>query len=265
MPAGRSTFLLAFACSAAVFAAVTGAWQNKDFKDWTDKDAAAIMSDSPWAKQMPMPANGRPNVMVVEPGNNGAPPPSAALGNPSSTTTGVNMTSPAYPGSTGPADPNGTHTLSTTQSQSGVAPSAGAPVHQAPITVIWASATPVRLAMLKVRSGSNSPDETRVANAHKPGQNYVIIIHGLPEPEAGSDPKELANFATLRVKNKAPLTAHESGYWSGPGVYFFRFHKSSLPITAADGQVEFKMTMGQIEIKKKFELKDMQYQGQLAL
>ena len=265
MVSKRSLLPLICVSSGAIFAAVTGTWQNKDFKDWTDKDVQVVLTDSPWAKQMAMPASGRPNVMVIEPGSNGAPPPTGALGNPSSTTTGTNMTNPGYPGSAGPADPNGTHSLPTTQTPSGVMGAAGAPIHQGPITVIWASATPVRLAMLKLRSGGNLLDDGRIANASKPGQNYVVVIHGLPEPDTGSDPKELANHAMLSIRGKPALTAHESGYWSEPRVYFFRFHKASLPIATDDGQVEFKATVGQVEIKKRFDLKDMQYQGQLAL
>jgi len=48
-------------------------------------------------------------------------------------------------------------------------------------------------------------------------------------------------------------------------VYFFRFAKESLPISVADRQVEFKMALGKIEVKKKFELGEMQYKGRLAL
>jgi hypothetical protein len=57
----------------------TPAWQ-KSFNEWTDKDAQQIMMDSPWAKQMPMPAAARPSIAVLEPGANGAPPPTASLG-----------------------------------------------------------------------------------------------------------------------------------------------------------------------------------------
>lgn len=260
----QSGFLL-LAGGAALLAATTGAWQNKDFKDWTEKDAHAVVTDSPWAKEMPMPASGRPDVMVIEPGANGAPQPSATLGNQTNPTAGPNPTSGVYPAGT-PTDPTGGHTPAPiAQTPSGMATSVGAPEHHGPVRIVWASAVPVRLAVLKLRSGDGAPDETRVAKIQQPTQNYVLVVHGLPAPDADIDPTALAKSAFLALKTKPAVAAHESGYWAGPQVYFFRFTKASVPITASDLEVEFRMTLGKIELKKKFELKDMHYQGQLAL
>ncbi len=76
-------FLLIFALAGVLLAgAAASVWQNKDFKKWTEKDAQLIMTDSPWAKQMPMPASGRPGVVVLEPGQNSGAPATASLGNP---------------------------------------------------------------------------------------------------------------------------------------------------------------------------------------
>ncbi len=263
----RRSGLVVMAAGAALLGAATGVWQNKDFKEWTDKDAQSIMKDSPWAKQMPMPAAGRPGVTVIEPGANGGAPPSAALGNPSNTTTGTNMTTSAYPGSQGPADPNGTHTLPATQSPSGVSGPAGAPTPQAPLTIIWASAIPVRLAVLKLRSGNEIPTDTQVTNAQKERPNYVIAVVGLAAPDAGSDPRALASSAFLTVKGKPAEPANESNYRriGNSDVYFFHFTRASLPITVADQQVEFRMRIGQMQVKRRFELKEMQFQGKLAL
>ncbi len=264
----RGGFLLIFACSAVlVAAAVTRAWATKDFKDWTIADARDVMQNSPWVKHMPMPASGRPGVTVIEPGANGAPPPSASLGNPSNTTSGTNMTVAANPGSAGPADPNGLHNLPNNQTPSQVAPSAGAPTPQPALTIIWASAAPVRLAVLRLRSSGNAPTDTEVQNAMKQRPNYVVAVSGLPAPEGGSDPKALAADAFLVVRGKAPLQANDSNYRriGNSDVYFFHFPRTSLPITPADNEVEFKFRMGQMEVKKKFDLKQMQFDGQLAL
>ena len=258
---------LLIAATGLVLAEHNGAWNNREFKDWTDQDAESIMTDSPWAKQIPMPANGRPGMVVIEPGANNAPPPAASLGNPSNTTTGTNMTVAANAGSAGPADPSGIHNQPATPSPSMVAGNTGAPGPQSRLTIIWASAVPVRLAVLKLRSGKNPPEEAQIANAERQRPNYVIAVAGLPAPEGGSDPKALANTAFLTVRGKPSLVANDSSYRriGNSDVYFFHFSRASLPIAAGDQQVEFKMTMGNMEVKKKFELKDMQYQGQLAL
>ena len=57
----QSKWRVAFvaACGAMILAGATAAWQ-KDFGSWTEKDAHALVSNSPWAKQMAMPIAGRP-------------------------------------------------------------------------------------------------------------------------------------------------------------------------------------------------------------
>ena len=135
------------------------------------------------------------------------------------------------------------------------------------LTVIWASATPVRLAVLKLRSGANTPTGDQIAHASAERSHYVIAVVGLPPPEGGSDPKALAQNAYLNLKGRAPAQAIDSDYRriGNSDVYFFRFAKASLPISATDREVVFKMALGKIEVKKKFDLGEMQYQGQLAL
>jgi hypothetical protein len=242
----------------------TTGWQGKKFADWTIEDAQSVMTDSPWSKKIPMPAAGRPALTVIEPGSNGAPPPSASLGNPANTTTGVSMAAAGNPGSAGPAEGSG-RSLPTNSRQSGMAPSVGAPDQVAPLTVVWASATPVRLAIIRLRSGSNPPGETQIANARKANDFYVIAVSGLPEPDY--DPKTLANKASLAVKGRPQAKAAESSYRKigTSDVYFFRFRRDAFPITASDKEIEFKVWMGSVEVKRKFTLRDMQYEGNLAL
>lgn len=244
-----------------------GVWQNKAFQDWTDEDARSILTDSPWAKPVPMPVSGRPGIVVIEPGANGATPPTASLGNPANTTSGTNMTNSGNPGSQGPAETGGLHNLPSTPTPSAISGNTGAPAGQAGVTIIWASAIPIRLAVLKLRSGANTPTEDEIQRVKHERPNYVIAVVGLPAPEGGSDPKALANDAFLTIRGKAPLMANDSSYRriGNSDVYFFRFTRASLSISSTDEQVEFRMTMGRIELKRKFDLRGMQYQGQLTL
>ncbi len=259
-------FLLAAAVGMTAATVTIGPWATKDFADWTDKDARAVVTHSPWAKEMPMPINDRPAVMTIEPGSDVASSPSASLGNPANTTTGGNM-GVAAAGNPGPAEPQpGGTPLPTGATPSGMRASAGAPSPQPALTVIWASATPVRLAVLKLRS-KGAPSEVEVANAKKERDHYVIALIGLPAPQAGSDPKTLASGALLSVKGRPPLQAADSDYRriGKSDVYFFRFVRASLPIAVRDRQVEFQLKFGQMEIKTKFDPNEMEYRDQLAL
>lgn len=242
------------------------AWQ-KAFGAWTAKDAQQIMNDSPWAKEMPMPAAARPSIAVLDPGANGAPPPTAAMGNPSNTTAGTNMTVAGNAGSAGPADPNGLHNLPNAQTPSGVNSTAPAPEAGLSISIIWASATPVRLAVLKLQSGVNTPTSGEIERVSKPRDNYVIAVAGLAAPDQDTDLSALAAKSSLTVRGKPAAAAATCTYRKigNANVYFFRFPRTSLPITGDDRQVEFKAVFGQAEIRHRFDLKNMRYQGELAL
>jgi hypothetical protein len=244
-------------------AASTAGWQSKKFEEWTVQDAQSVMNDSPWSKKLPMPAGGRPAMTVVESGNNGAPG-TAALGDPANATTGLNTSSAGNAGPGGSGDSSG-RGLPTSSRPSAMAPSTGAPEHVPPLTIVWASAAPVRLAILKLRSGPNAPTEEQIANAHKANDFYVIAVSGLPLSDI--DPQKLWNKAFLSVKGKPQEKAAESSYRKigTSDVYFFRFRRDSFPIAASDKEVEFKVSVGSVEIKRKFPLHDMQFDGNLAL
>jgi hypothetical protein len=246
--------------------AATPVWQ-KDFTAWTDQDVRVLMTDSPWAKQMPLPVSGRPNVTYADPTANAGTPGMASLGNPANTTTPGNMSPSGNAANASPGEANNTGHVPTTHSPTGPIQPTAAPEQEPLVTVIWASATPIRLAVLKIRSGTSSPTDDQIASTKKPRPNYVIAVSGLPTPDSAADPKELAQHAVLSEKGKPPLRANESLYRQigNADVYFFHFTRSALPLTESDGEIEFRVTVGKIDIRKKFDLKAMHYQGQLAL
>ncbi len=256
-------------CSTALAAALAArtdsrAWQ-KPFTDWTAHDAQQIMTDSPWVKKVPMPAAARPGIAVIEPGANGAAPPSASLGNPSNSTSGTNMSNPGVGGTPGPADQNGQR-LPNSRTPSNVSENLPAPEPGAPISIIWASAAPVRLAVLKLQSGVNTPTSGEIDRVTKPRDNYVIAVAGLAPPDRDTDLNSLAQKASLGVRGKHTVAVTCTYRRIGnTDVYFFRFPRTNLPIADTDRQADFKAVFGQAEIKHRFDLKNMQYQGQLAL
>jgi hypothetical protein len=248
------------ACSGMILAGATVAWQ-KDFSSWTEKDAHALVNNSPWAKQMSMPIAGRPDQIVMEQPETGGAAPSASLGNSANTTANSNAgTADNRNEANGPRSTN-------TRSPSGVSPSPGAPEMQPVVTILWTSATPVRLALLKLRAGATAPTSEQIANAEKPREHYIIAVSGFPAPEAGSDPKSLASKAFLAVRGKPAMVSTDSDYRKigNSDVYFFRFPRNTVEIAPADQQVEFRLKMGKIDIKRKFDLAGMLYKGQLAL
>lgn len=251
-------------------AGVSGAWRTKKYADWTVADAHEVMTDSPWSKRKPMPAAGRPSVTVIESASagvvtSGAAGASASLGNGANGTSGPAMTAgpPAAP--TGTNEPGGGH--NTTIIPSGMGGPAPAPELHPPITIFWASAAPVRLAILKLRSGNVVPDEQERARVTAERKHYVVAVSGLPTPEGEGDARQLAAKAMLKTKAHSPVTAVEADRRriGDAYVYFFRFSRAALPLSAEDGTVEFRMKLGTMEVAQSFKLSEMQYEGRLAL
>lgn len=245
------------------------AWQKKKFSDWTTQDAQELMTDSPWAKQKALPAAGRPAMTVVEGAPTGmsssAPTgASASLGNPADGNAGPGMTAGSASVASGGEPSGGRHTAI---SPSGMHAQTGAPVIHPPITIFWASASPIRLAILKLRANGGQPSDEEVTRATAPRESYTVAVSGLPVPEGGVDAKALAKNASLKTKSHGSLTATESSYRriGDSDVYFFRFSRQALPLTTGENTVEFRMKLGTMEVNQAFALGQMEYDGRLAL
>ena len=81
-----------------------------------------------------------------------------------------------------------------------------------------------------------------------------------PDPTAG-----LKRGATLNVKGKAPQNADVVMAMNENKTVLFGFAKDALALSAADKEVEFGIKLGGMAAKAKFSLKDMMYNGELAL
>jgi hypothetical protein len=103
--------------------------------------------------------------------------------------------------------------------------------------------------------------------------HYVIGVKDLPIlVDAGPQRQSaeqlvdwLKNSATLRAKSKDPVQAGVVATSRGGSMVLFGFLKELLPLTEKDKEVVFALNTNQLALKAKFELKEMMYQGKLAL
>ncbi|MGC2661203.1 MAG: hypothetical protein WA324_24895 [Bryobacteraceae bacterium] len=249
--------LSALCAAAAVIVWAGPAWLTKDFKDWTQKDASAVLTESAWARVMPMPSSERPSQVIVD---NGA----LAPGSQSSSAIGPNMTNTSMTGANQGSE-GGNPSRTPAMTPAAMAQSTGAPATQPTVTVIWASALPVRLAELKLRTQGNPLTNAQIQAAMKPRERYVIVVVGLPPPDDLSQVNALAATSSLGTRGKTiPCSESDFRTIANHNLYIFRFPKTSI-FNLDDRDVEFRMTMGHMQIKRKFELRDMIYQGNLAL
>jgi hypothetical protein len=142
------------------------------------------------------------------------------------------------------------------------------------VTVQWASALPVRLAEAKLAGGAAD------VAAIKPLNQYVIAVIGFPKsgfeahqgPMGGSDePIDDASLADhLKVittlsfgqERLNPTKVELNQGRDGRAIFYFDKPESVNP---HEKDAEFRITGDHMELRKKFALKEMDYQGKLEL
>ena len=98
--------------------------------------------------------------------------------------------------------------------------------------------------------------------------HYVVTVSGLPARMArmAENPERLQQSAFLIRKKKPDLGAeHVQINPSEEAIDLHVLFPRTEAITLEDQNVEFKLALGQIEVKKKFKLKDMVFNGELSL
>ncbi len=263
-------------------------WDKKDFAKWTTKDAKKILTDSPWAKSVRLNMTKLAKEISEEqvaaneaygPGpritdsyaadNNGPQMSGGGAGQTGSMGQGrgTGQTGGAQQPSMGSVPPG------EMGQQQGQNPQAGEREEMGPrgasATLEWESATPMRLAELKITAGESRPSQADVAQAEKPTDVYVVALVGIPGKPQTEEEKEMATAATITPKNKQSIQAtdvQEQSLSNGTRALIFKFPKNKQ-ISLDDGTVEFHLVKGAlpIEVKQNFKLKDMLYKGKLAL
>lgn len=257
-----SVVVLSSLFTVASIAGSSSGWQKDDPSQWSSEDVYQILNSSPWSKSVTVTSVAR-GAQYGGPGNSG-----------NNGTWGEG--GPAGGGGMGGGGMGGGGMGRGGGGMGGMGRGRGSgypPSEQSTVTVQWQSALPVRLAEAK-KSGA-VPDPT----AMKPLNEYVIAVIGMPKAQLGSqgpasgsgdDPDDarladhLKVITVLSVRHERvnPTKVELNQGRDGRTVFHFQ---TSEPITIHDKDVEFRITADRMEIRKKFALKDMEYQGKLQL
>lgn len=236
----------------AVFSIVAAEpWSHKDPAKWTEKDIQRVLSDSPWAQQT-----------------------SAVFSLAAEDPTSAPVAPPPPPG------PGGAPNAGAVRWDGAVGRSRG-PDPTLSVLVRWDSALPVREALS--RSGKDNQAGNSAGRART---DYIISIVGLvpagryqsvgrTERKSRSDdmidarnPEEmlegLMSSSQLMPKGKAAISPDDAKLDGSTGTLYVFFPRTE-PIDAGDKEVAFRTRFGALTIQKRFRLKDMNYQGKLAL
>ena len=278
-----STLLSLLGFTGLLVFAATDFWRDKPYSQWTDDEVSKMLSNSPWAQSQKATVQGGQQGMGRRGGGMGR---RGGLGMPGGGYPGGGYPGGGYPGGGYPGGgyPGGGGGY---PGGGGGYPRGGS-MPQVIATIRWQSALPVREALLR-QSGVTKTDESNAASLTAPVTGYVIAVIGLPErlPSQGrgrygttddSDSRDRSSDADrdaaqldrlksttyLNRKDRPSLFAEKVERDKDGTTLLFTFPRTA-PISLDDKEVEFVTRYGPMEIKHKFKLKDMVYQGRLEL
>jgi len=243
----RRDFTVAIAGASLFFAgrrtvwAASDFWNKKDKAEWSGEEVHSLTTKSPWAKDARVEFR-----RGLRPNFDGTPGGLAMPNDPSRSVPGsqdgVRMNVPM--GRDGVGAPEGPRS-----GGAGVVP-----LESTAVTVRWESAQPVLDAMKIAASGDFA-------------EHYVIGVAGLTALAAqrAITLEHLRMSASLQAKGKSPAQPGMTRYGKDKSVILFGFSKEFLTLTVTDRNVDFLIDTGDIQIRARFEPKDMLYHGQLAV
>jgi hypothetical protein len=226
-------------------------WEKKKFTEWNDKEVRRMLQDSPWAHEV--------NVVLM--GLSGFGPEAGGAG---------------APGRGGGAGGGGVGEGGGGRGGRGRGAGSG-PMGESelarptlPLLVQWASALPVKQAMVRSSiSSEQAMDENARQFLDREETHYVIAVVGIPARMAQLSEGTERFVETSRIergKNREPLAPERvEGRPQQNSVTLYFFFPRTNPITPEDKDVQFVFKLENLEVKRKFKLQDMMYEGKLAL
>ena len=134
------------------------------------------------------------------------------------------------------------------------------------LIIRWMSAAPMKAAMGNLL-GSRASKKQGGAMGDIDG--YVLIVKGVPLSVmqlSGETRASLERSAELRIPGRDPLKVTRIGFARDGAAAEIRFlFPKASNLTIADKSAEFRFELGRANIKQKFDLDKMVYQGELAL
>jgi hypothetical protein len=199
-------------------------WQTKPFTEWSDKDAAKMTSNSPWAKEF-----------------------------------SVEMTGMAAGGGGGGKKGGGTRDGGQTGADAG-----GAPSVTLTIRWVSALPVKQALVRLNFKGDAANSDQVKKSlDMVEPDYVIVVsgLNRGMVRGDADELKQAMIAATELAIKGKEPIKAKDFRIvGQGRVDAVFAFPKTS-PITEDDKEVEFQSKVGTISIRERFRLKDMMFNG----
>ncbi len=249
------------------------AWQGKDPSEWTQKEIEKVLKHSPWAKEVTAEAGGSMMTGMPSGGGRGGRRGGGGMGGGMGDSGGMPGADSSAGMGGGPMGGGGGRGMG--------GGDMGAQMPSRPqvrALVRWETATPVRKAAKKdlpkdvaehyvvSLSLPHMPGLSGEGEG-RPGRQGSGAPEGDPEARRKAMLQRAGAATELERKGKDPIHPEHilSGHDQNETVLFFLFPRDKQPIQLEDKEVTFVSRVGPMEVKAKFNLKDMVYDGKLEL
>ncbi len=240
MRASLSGLLAALVLSATLLQA-GDFWAKTKFPDWTDKEVRDLLADSPWSRPVlvsmgTMAGGGIPPMPAEQKAQGGCIPCEASGGG------RVSMGPVRMPELAGPVT----------------------------LRVSWHSALPVKQALARIRFGEEVWSAAAAEMLSRDETAYIVGVTGVPRQWIPDDPSKLKAGAFLRVKGLPPRQPYDvrAAPERESVSLLFLFPKGQdghRIIVVEDRQVEVDVKFAASGFSRKFNLKEMVYEGRLEM
>ncbi len=246
-----------------------GFWEKKTYSDWNEKDLKKMFNNSPWAKQVSISMGGGMGGRGGGGRGGGGRGGGGRGGGRGGGGVGGGGGGDLGGGGGGLGGGGGGLGGGGGGRGGGGGYGGGAERPSMMLVVRWSSSLPIKQAMVKMQFGSEAETSKEAQDMlTRPESHYVLTVSGLPARMArmAQNPERIQQSAFLVRKQKPDLGAeHVQVIPSEQSVDLHLAFPRTEPITLEDKNVELKLALGPIQVKKKFKLKDMVFDGDLAL
>ena len=239
--------------------ALAGDFWSKPYTEWTPEDVIRMLSNSPWAQE----ATARMEMDRADRGQRSGRNGGISGGSGGGIGGGMGRVGGGINGPMGGGGPLGTGNGGGMGGGRGTGrgDDSGGTMRlpELRVTVRWESALPVRQALAKKMD----------AELKEESPSYIIAIAGVPRRARSDDddPDSLEQTrvsTTLSSKGRSALAPQKVELAKDGTTLLFVFRRDE-PFSLDDKEVEFITKLGPMELKRKFKLEEMVYQGKLAL
>jgi hypothetical protein len=216
-------------------------WKEKSYKEWDEKDAFKILSDSPWARAVIVPAtwrSSRTTALAPDTQRGGVTGQRAEVGE-----VGADRNTPT-PDSSGASDP------------------------EAQFILRWGSARTTREALARLNFLKGTPEAEAERVLHLPVTEHQFVLYGPDmQPFAKSDEMSLMEKTFIKLKkskqkispSRVEIRRGQDGKKISAVVFYFPLKsEAGEPVIAADEKgVEFECRAGLVTFRQSFEPQKM--------